>query len=207
MARARDAEARTAATWRSRRWARARTTRRSCSTWASRRSTWATAARAAAGPTTPSSTPSTTTPASAIPPSSTASRWPRRRGAPRCAWPTPTCCPSGTRAWPTACDTYLGQVKKLADDMRDETEHLNKLVDEKAYTLAADPTETWVPPEKKEPGAVPQLRAAGERRGAPEEGGGRLRRGPGEEDGRRRALDAADARSGSTSCSRAWSSA
>ena len=48
-------------------------------------------------------------------------------------------------------DDYLGQVKKLADDMRSETEHLNKMVDQNAFTLAADPTEKYVPPEKKEP--------------------------------------------------------
>ncbi len=53
---------------------------------------------------------------------------------------------------------YLGEVKKLADDMRAETDHLNRMVDEKAYTLAADPTETYVPPEKKEP--VPYLNFA-----------------------------------------------
>jgi len=54
--------------------------------------------------------------------------------------------------------TYLGQVKKLADDMRAETERVNKMIDEKAYTLAADPTETYLPPEKKEP--VPYLNFA-----------------------------------------------
>jgi len=54
--------------------------------------------------------------------------------------------------------TYLGQVKKLADDMRAETERGNRLVDEKAYTLASDPTETYVPPEKKDP--VPYLNFA-----------------------------------------------
>lgn len=48
-------------------------------------------------------------------------------------------------------DDYLGQVKKLADDMRVETETLNKLVDDGAFKLADDPTETWVAPEKKAP--------------------------------------------------------
>jgi N-acetylated-alpha-linked acidic dipeptidase len=47
--------------------------------------------------------------------------------------------------------TYLGEVTKLADDMRRETERLNGLVDAGSYTLAADPTKTFVPPEKKAP--------------------------------------------------------
>lgn len=48
-------------------------------------------------------------------------------------------------------DQYLGEVKKLADDMRRETDRTNELLAQNAYTLAADPTETWVPPEKKDP--------------------------------------------------------
>lgn len=55
-------------------------------------------------------------------------------------------------------DKYLGEVKKLADDMRTETEHRNALVDQGAYELAADPTETYVPPGKEEP--VPYLNFA-----------------------------------------------
>jgi N-acetylated-alpha-linked acidic dipeptidase len=47
--------------------------------------------------------------------------------------------------------TYLDQVQKLAADERTETEHLNKMIDEGAFKLAADPTETWVTPEKKTP--------------------------------------------------------
>jgi N-acetylated-alpha-linked acidic dipeptidase len=55
-------------------------------------------------------------------------------------------------------DTYLDQVKGLADDMRVSTAHLNKLVDDKTYALTDDPTETWVAPEKKDP--VPYLNFA-----------------------------------------------
>ncbi len=52
----------------------------------------------------------------------------------------------------------LGEVKKLADDMRRETAHTNEMLDQHAYTLAADPTETYMPPKKKDP--VPYLNFA-----------------------------------------------
>jgi len=51
--------------------------------------------------------------------------------------------------------TYLGEVTRLADDMRAETEHHNRLVVSDAYELAADPTKTYVAPQEKEP--VPYL--------------------------------------------------
>ncbi|MEZ4417032.1 MAG: transferrin receptor-like dimerization domain-containing protein [Gemmatimonadota bacterium] len=44
---------------------------------------------------------------------------------------------------------YLGEVEKLADDQRAATERENKLIEEGAYKLAADPTETWIAPESK----------------------------------------------------------
>jgi N-acetylated-alpha-linked acidic dipeptidase len=53
---------------------------------------------------------------------------------------------------------YLAEVQKLADDLRTETAHLNRMVEEGAYELAADPTKTYVPPKKKEP--VPYLNFA-----------------------------------------------
>lgn len=53
---------------------------------------------------------------------------------------------------------YLGQVEKLADDMRKETEAHNKLVESGAFELAADPTLTYVPPGEKDP--VPYLNFA-----------------------------------------------
>ncbi|MCA9738273.1 MAG: M28 family peptidase, partial [Gemmatimonadetes bacterium] len=46
---------------------------------------------------------------------------------------------------------YLGEVEKLASDLRAATEHENRLIRENAYALAADPTETWVAPEAEEP--------------------------------------------------------
>jgi N-acetylated-alpha-linked acidic dipeptidase len=54
--------------------------------------------------------------------------------------------------------TYLGQVEKLAADMRTSTERLDHLVDIKAYALADDPTETWVAPQKRD--SVPYLNFA-----------------------------------------------
>jgi N-acetylated-alpha-linked acidic dipeptidase len=41
---------------------------------------------------------------------------------------------------------YLGEVEELADDMRTESERKNRLIEEVAYSLAADPTETYEPP-------------------------------------------------------------
>jgi N-acetylated-alpha-linked acidic dipeptidase len=54
--------------------------------------------------------------------------------------------------------TYLGQVEKLAGDMRTSTQRLDHLVDIKAYALTDDPTETWVVPQKKD--SVPYLNFA-----------------------------------------------
>ena len=42
---------------------------------------------------------------------------------------------------------YLGEVESLADDMRDESKRKNRLIEANAYGLAADPTETYEPPE------------------------------------------------------------
>ncbi len=53
---------------------------------------------------------------------------------------------------------YVKEVRKLADDLRDRTEHENKLVSEGAYVAAADPTETYLPPKPKAP--VPYLNFA-----------------------------------------------
>jgi N-acetylated-alpha-linked acidic dipeptidase len=53
---------------------------------------------------------------------------------------------------------YLDEVKQLADSLRRETERRNALVADRAYQLAADPTETYVPP-ATEP-AVPYLNFA-----------------------------------------------
>jgi N-acetylated-alpha-linked acidic dipeptidase len=54
-----------------------------------------------------------------------------------------------------AVSRYLDQVMELADRLRQETERQHRLLDEGLYTLAADPTETWIPPEREK--AVPHL--------------------------------------------------
>ncbi len=48
---------------------------------------------------------------------------------------------------------YLDEVESLADDLRSSTERLNRLVADGSHRLAADPTETFVPPTAE--GAVP----------------------------------------------------
>lgn len=50
---------------------------------------------------------------------------------------------------------YLEEVTELADEMRDETERENRMIRERMYELAADPTETYHPPEPEAP--VPYL--------------------------------------------------
>lgn len=54
--------------------------------------------------------------------------------------------------------TYVEEIAKLADEMRAETERTNRLLESGAYTLAADPTETYVPPSGQTP--VPYLNFA-----------------------------------------------
>ena len=46
---------------------------------------------------------------------------------------------------------YVEDVIKLADDLREQTEHENKLIKEGHYALAANPSETFVVPELSEP--------------------------------------------------------
>jgi N-acetylated-alpha-linked acidic dipeptidase len=53
---------------------------------------------------------------------------------------------------------FLEEVTELADGMRDETERENRLIRERMYALAADPTQTYHPPEPK--GPVPHLNFA-----------------------------------------------
>jgi len=53
---------------------------------------------------------------------------------------------------------YAGEVKKLADDMREETERTNKLIRDGRLVAAADPTKTYVAPAPKDP--VPHLEFA-----------------------------------------------
>ena len=53
---------------------------------------------------------------------------------------------------------YADEVVELADTMREETDRHNALVEEGRFSLAADPTKTYVAPEAKEP--VPHLNFA-----------------------------------------------
>ena len=53
---------------------------------------------------------------------------------------------------------YVEQVHKLADDLRSQTDRQHQLLDEKAYQLAADPTENHLPPERE--ASVPFLNFA-----------------------------------------------
>lgn len=53
---------------------------------------------------------------------------------------------------------YVDELKELTDGMRKDAEKRNRLLDEGSFTAAADPTETYVPPERKAP--VPYLNFA-----------------------------------------------
>ena len=55
-------------------------------------------------------------------------------------------------------ERYLTEVTELADTMRADTTRRNQLVDEGAYTLSADPTQTFVAPGRETP--VPHLNFA-----------------------------------------------
>jgi len=44
---------------------------------------------------------------------------------------------------------YVEELHKLADDMRERTERQHRLLDQHAFTLAADPTETCLPPARE----------------------------------------------------------
>jgi N-acetylated-alpha-linked acidic dipeptidase len=47
--------------------------------------------------------------------------------------------------------TYVGEVTKLADTMREETTQKNRFVNDKIFEVAADPTEPYVVPKLEEP--------------------------------------------------------
>ncbi len=53
---------------------------------------------------------------------------------------------------------YVDEITTLTDDMREATERQNRLIRDKRYEAAADPTHTYVPPKAKEP--VPHLNFA-----------------------------------------------
>ena len=46
---------------------------------------------------------------------------------------------------------YVREVMKLADDMRDETDEMNRKIREKTFDLSADPTGTWITPKQQDP--------------------------------------------------------
>jgi len=51
----------------------------------------------------------------------------------------------------TTVGHYVGEVEKLADDMRAETEEENKRIEDGIYKAVDDPQETWVVPTAKDP--------------------------------------------------------
>ena len=61
-------------------------------------------------------------------------------------------------AFETTVTGYADEVMALSDEMRDETERHNRLVRDDRFAVAADPTETYAPPEAKAP--VPHLNFA-----------------------------------------------
>lgn len=59
--------------------------------------------------------------------------------------------PARFEGFATTVARYQDEVHKLADTMREKTEQHNKLVATGAFKLAADPTETYVPPPREDP--------------------------------------------------------
>lgn len=57
--------------------------------------------------------------------------------------------PHVTADFATTIAQYTEEMHKLADGMREATEKQHKLLDENLYTLAADPTRTFHPPERE----------------------------------------------------------
>jgi N-acetylated-alpha-linked acidic dipeptidase len=55
-------------------------------------------------------------------------------------------------------DSYVTELKKLADDMREETKNKNAMIDQRLYEAYFDPTKKFVAPEKQDP--VPFLNFA-----------------------------------------------
>ena len=55
-------------------------------------------------------------------------------------------------------EKYVKEVSKLVDEMREETEELNRRISEKAFEVVSDPTKPFITPKPKEP--VPYLNFA-----------------------------------------------
>jgi len=51
----------------------------------------------------------------------------------------------------TTVGRYAGEVQKLADDMRKQTEDANRRIADKVWEAVDDPTQTWVAPKPKDP--------------------------------------------------------
>ena len=68
--------------------------------------------------------------------------WPKPPGGWCCARPRPTVPVQRAGGFADAVSDYLDQVKKLADDKREEAETQAKLLRDRAFQLAADPTKS-----------------------------------------------------------------
>ena len=97
-------------------------------------------------------------------PSSTAARWRRRSGSRRCASRAPTCCPTSSAASPSGSPTNLKEVQDLQTAARDSIEEQNRQVEESTFVAMNDPRRPLVAPGARGRAALPQFRAAAERR-------------------------------------------
>ena len=75
-----------------------------------------------------------------------------------CVCPRRTCCRCNSRASPDTISGYVEELRKLTEEKRRNSAELGKLLDQNAFTLAADPTRVVLPPER-EP-VVPYLNFA-----------------------------------------------
>jgi N-acetylated-alpha-linked acidic dipeptidase len=57
--------------------------------------------------------------------------------------------PFETSAFADTVEKYSGEVSKLADDLREETKQMNRLIHDKIFDATADPRQTYVAPEPK----------------------------------------------------------
>ena len=136
--------------------ARARTTRRSCSTWDSPRSASNTRERPTRpGSTTPSTTPSSTMCASATRISPTVSSRRRPAGHIILRMADADVLPLQFTGFADAVSGYLDELRKAVDDKRNKAAELTRLIDGNAFGLVADPTRVVSAPEREVP--VPQL--------------------------------------------------
>jgi N-acetylated-alpha-linked acidic dipeptidase len=57
--------------------------------------------------------------------------------------------PFETSAFADTVEKYSGELSKLADDLREETKQMNRLIHDKIFDATADPRQTYVAPEPK----------------------------------------------------------